>query len=89
MVTDEETGGTSIDAGRMAEGVDGTYSSNRILVKGGGSRGRGDPWASTGSLSEEGEDTGGKAGDDMRIGRVGVDRVVKAGETGEVERESS
>ena len=33
VVTDGETGGTSTDAGRMAEGVDGTYSSNRILVK--------------------------------------------------------
>ena len=73
----------------MAEGVDGMYSSNRTLVKGGGSRSGGDSWASTGSLLEEGEDTGGKAGDDMRIGRVGEDRVVKAGETGEVEKESS
>ena len=43
VVTDEETGGTSTDAGRMAEGVEGTYSSNRILVKGGGSSDRGDP----------------------------------------------
>ena len=86
------TNGTSTDTGKVAEGVDGTNSSNRALVGVGGSCSRGDLWANTGSLLEVGDVTGGRIGDpskdlddDIWKAKDSVERTVKAGEMGDAD----